>query len=235
MILLALILLGFPATAAVAEPLTLNYSAEWRGLRAGSAQLTVKPGAGQSQADLHVETVGFAAKLYKVDMLYTSVYDGSYCASALSTLANEGKKRRETKVQFQQPPGSATLVERDLIGNTVVASKSIAVPPCVHDLMASMGKLRSMKLEVGKSFELPLSDGKKSIQARVAVNKREKLRIHSATYETLQVEAFLHNGVFYRKKGRLLIWLSDDEKRLPVRIQVQQPFWIGTVTIDLEN
>jgi hypothetical protein len=57
----------------------------------------------------------------------------------------------------------------------------------------------------------------------------------AGTFQTTRYEAFLFNGVLFGRKGRLFIWISDDEARLPVQIRVQLPFYIGTVTIQLEK
>ena len=45
----------------------------------------------------------------------------------------------------------------------------------------------------------------------------------------------LFNGVIFRRKARLFIWLTDDARRLPVQIQVRMPFYLGTVTLQLEK
>ena len=41
--------------------------------------------------------------------------------------------------------------------------------------------------------------------------------------------------MLYRRSGRLFVWLTDDERRLPVQIRVQLRFYIGTVTLQLEK
>ena len=43
------------------------------------------------------------------------------------------------------------------------------------------------------------------------------------------------NGAFYRRKGQLFIWITDDDKRIPVQIQVALPFYVGDVTLRLES
>jgi hypothetical protein len=54
-------------------------------------------------------------------------------------------------------------------------------------------------------------------------------------FDTIKYEAFLFNGQLYRRKGRLFVWLTDDDRRLPVQVRVQLPFYIGTVTLQLEK
>ena len=41
------------------------------------------------------------------------------------------------------------------------------------------------------------------------------------------------NGVIYRRSGKMFFWLTDDERRLPVRVRMQMSLFFGTVTIDL--
>ncbi len=43
------------------------------------------------------------------------------------------------------------------------------------------------------------------------------------------------NGVIYTRKGRLFVWITDDARHLPVQIQLQMSFPVGTVTLQLEK
>ena len=142
-----------------------------------------------------------------------------------------------TVTQSQVEEKLATYIdpylERDLVKDRIVNSKEIDVPPCVHDEVAALQRLRTMRLEPGETIEFPVSNGKKSASVRVEVLNRESIKTPSGVYKTIRHEAFLYNNVLYRRKGRLLIWLTDDERRLPVRIRVRLRFYIGTVTLDL--
>ena len=51
----------------------------------------------------------------------------------------------------------------------------------------------------------------------------------------VRYEAFLFNDVLYRRQGHLYIWLTDDQRKLPVRVQVRLHFAIGTITFELEK
>jgi len=43
------------------------------------------------------------------------------------------------------------------------------------------------------------------------------------------------NGVVYARRGRAFFWLSEDQRRLPVQIRIHMPFYVGTVTLQLEK
>lgn len=171
--------------------------------------------------------------LAKVDNHYAVLYDGDFCAQSYLFEVREGKKQRDISVTYQQPPGKASYLERDLTKDGATETKEIDVPPCVHDELAALARLRTMELEPGQVLELPVSNGKKSVSARIEVQKREQINTVSGKYDTIRCEAFLFKNILYKRNGRMFIWLTDDERRLPVRIRVRFRFYIGTVTLEL--
>jgi hypothetical protein len=80
-----------------------------------------------------------------------------------------------------------------------------------------------------------VSDGKKTVSAKVEVQEREQIKVPAGMFKTIRCEAFLFNGNLYRRPGHLYVWLTDDARKLPVRIQVRLHFTIGTITLQLEK
>ncbi len=225
--------------ALVREPQSvLHYKAEWRRLHAGRARLALSAAESAEalfRADLHLETTGIVSKLYKVNDEYTSWFDSSFCTSATVLRTNERERQHETRAIFQQPPGKALLLEADQPRGAAVQYKEIDVPACVHDVIAGLVRLRALRVDVGSSIELPLSDGNKSVLARVQALRTEVLKTDAGVYTTVCYEVFLFNGALYGRKARLFIWISTDDRRVPVRIRIQMPFYIGTVSLELER
>src|SRR5262249_43747476 len=149
------------------------------------------------------------------------LFDNQLCALSTFMHAEEGSRRRETNVAFDREHGKSTYLERDLVKNTVVLSKELAIPTCVHDVIGGLTRLRSMRLEPGQSTQLPITDGKKLVSARVEAQERERIKIPLGNQQTVRYEIFLFNDVLYTRKGRLLVWLTDDDRRLPVQIRVR--------------
>jgi hypothetical protein len=217
----------------------LHYKVEWRLIHAGNGKLTWTPNNSQGKpsasATLHLESAGLVNKLYKVNDDYAAQIRDEFCTASTHTLAHEGSRRRETNVTFDSAAKKATYLERDLVKNTVVSTKEIEIPVCVHDVVAGLYRLRAMRLEPGQSTSMPISDGKKSVDGKIQAQEREQVRIGNRTYRTIRYEVLLFNDVLYRRKGRLFVWLSDDERRLPVQIRVRLQFHIGTITLQLEK
>jgi hypothetical protein len=148
--------------------------------------------------------------------------------------ANEGSKRRETRATFDGERRKASLLERDLVKNTAF-SQEIEILPCEHDVIGALYELRTMDVEPGQSVQIPVSDGKRAVLGRGEAQERETLKIAGVAYQTIRYEAFLFNNVLYRRPARLFLWLTDDERKLPVQIRVRMPFYVGTVTLQLKK
>jgi len=230
---------GDGPAAALAGSEVFHYRVEWRLIHAGNARLSWTPsqaaGARGWETELLLQSVGLVSRLYRVDDRYSAALDDQLCVRSSLLKAHEGGRRRETRVTFDGERGKASYLEHDLVKQRVADSHEIDIPACVHDVIGGLYRLRGLRPEPGQSVQIPLSDGKKSIQARVEAQQRETVRTRAGAFQTIRYEAFLFNNVFYRRRGRLFVWLSDDERRLPVQVRIRLPFYIGTVTLELEK
>lgn len=233
------------AMSAFAQPVapipaseTLVYTAEWRLIHAANARLTWKAANSSAAPGWHtrltVESVGMVSRLYRVNNEYNAVLNSKLCVESTFLKANEGSRRRETRVTFDGERKKASLQERDLVKNTT-ATNEIDIVPCEHDVIGALYHLRALNLEPGQSVQIPISDGKKAVLAKVEAQERETVKTDLGKFKTIRYEAFLFNNVMYRRSGRLFVWLTDDDRKLPVQIRVRLPFYIGTVTLQLQN
>src|SRR5204863_988840 len=131
----------------------------------------------EHQIKRHLESTGFVSKLFKVNDDYTAVLNSSLCAESVQMITNEGNRQRETRITFDPETKKASYLERDRAkNNAVVLSQDIEVPPCVHDVVGGLFFLRTLNLEPGQSAQVPVSDGKKSVMAKVEAQAREDVK-----------------------------------------------------------
>jgi len=232
-IALAATLVSFAAPAPAQQAVeTFTYGVDWRFVRAGEVQVKW---TGESRGELQLKTVGIVASLYPVNDNYHATYDPGLCVTSIGLEAHEGRRNRDIKVSFDREHKRAHFLEKDLNTGATAINKDIEIPACVHDVMGALRKLRQTRPAIGKSVELPLSDGKKVIMARVEAQQREMITTPIGQLSAIRYEAFLFNGVFYGRKGRLFVWITEDERHLPIQIRVQLPFYVGTITLQLEK
>ncbi len=207
----------------------LTYEVEWRLIHAG----TVVVAAQKSRADMHIDSGGMVANLFKVHDSYTADFDDGFCATASVMDSFEGKRHHESKTTFDRTRNHATYLERDIIGDKVIHANEVDIPNCVHEVIGALIKVRGMALEPGKSIQVPVSDGRKSAMVKIEAQERETVKTTAGSFKTVRIEAFLMNGVIYTRKGRLQLWMTDDAKHLPVQIRLRMNFPVGTVTLAL--
>ena len=227
-----------PGSNALPARETFYYSIEWRLITAGQAKLDwiAPPQVGATwQATLHLESLGLVSKFFKVEDDYSVNLNQTFCALSSQMSSHEGPRQHETRIIFDGAFRKATYLERDRLKNTVFLSKETEIPSCVHELLGGLFYLRTLNLQPPQSAEVPMSDGKKSVLARVEAQAREEIKTPAGVFKTIRYEAYLFNDVLYKRDAHLYVWLSDDARRLPVQIRVRLQFTIGTITWLLEK
>jgi hypothetical protein len=214
---------------------TLYYNVEWRLITAGKVKMQWQPGPVGWQANVHVESVGLVSKLFKVVDDYSANLKDSLCVESTQMSSEEGSRLRETKVTYDEAALKASYAERDRAKNAVLESKEIAIPACVHDIAGGLYFLRTLNLEPGQSITEAVSDGKKSVMAKVEAQQREDVKTPLGVFKTIRYEIFLFNGVLYKRPAHLNVWVTDDRRKLPVQIRVRMSITVGTINLVLEK
>lgn len=181
-----------------------------------------------------LESQGLVSKLLPIRNDYAASFDERGCSLSTLLRASEGDRKRETLVTYDRVGRKAVFQERDLVKNAVV-NKETEIPGCTYDVIGALVELRRLRLEPGTALTIPVSDGKKFVNARVEVQAREKVKTPAGEFNAIRCEAYLFDGVLYARKARLHIWFTDDPAKVPVQIRVAMRFYIGTVTLMLEQ
>ena len=64
------------------------------------------------------------------------------------------------------------------------------------------------------------------------VQAREKVQTPMGTFDAVRVEPRVFNGLL-KRKGRMLIWFSDDPRHLPIRVKAMMA--VGSITGTLRS
>ena len=236
---LVLATLAFSQGSGLPARETLYYSIDWRLFTAGKARVELTTGAQARpgyQVNVHLESTGIVSRLFKVEDDYSSSMNSAYCAQTLQMTTHEGNRLRETKIAFDAEARKASYLERDRArNNAIVLSQETDIPSCVHDVIGGLFFIRTLNLEPGQSTQIPVSDGKKSVMVKVEAQAREDVKTPEGTFKTIRYEAYLFDGVLYKRSAHVNLWVSDDRRKLPVQIRVRMTFTIGTINLQLEK
>jgi len=216
-------------------PEKLTYRVEWRLVTAGNAVIDMThASAGGWQTNMHLESIGWVTHFLKILDSYKMVSTDNFCGSNSTFEAQEGKHHSITQLNFDNSRHKLESENRDLVTNKDT-KRTLDIAPCTHEVMGTLEALRESNLEPGKSMAVPVTDGKKFVSARIDGQDKEKLTVAGSSYNTIRYEAYLFDNVLYKRKGRLLIWITDDADRLPVQLRLEMGFPIGNISIELEK
>jgi len=167
------------------------------------------------------DSEGFASLLYKVQDKFQSVFNPETVRSIeISKQINEGSRHKITKITFDRKRGLAILDERDAgSGDEHPKHEEHEIPPCAQDIITAFYYVRSQPLRVGQSIKLAVNDGSKTKIVVAAVTGRKKIQTPLGDREALRVEPSVFGNLYEDKKGKIVIWFSDDEYHFPLRIR----------------
>jgi hypothetical protein len=220
------------AQAASPASEVLHYSAEWRFVRAGEVEVYNLNG---HQTVMKLFSSGLVSRLFRVEDNYDLTRDEQGCNKSLVFKVQEGRRNREIHANFDKLRRKATFVERDVTRDVITTQKESDIPGCVYDLTGALKQLRETYPKPGSSWTVPISDGKKTANIRVEAQEKELIRTPLGQFPSTRYEAFVFGGAFYGRKGRLFVWMTDDERHLPIQLRIQLPFYVGTITLQLEK
>jgi len=103
-----------------------------------------------------------------------------------------------------------------------------------HDMVSGIYALRMMPLAVGKVFEITVSDSGLIYKVPVRVTAREMQRTAIGKVMCFRVEPEVFgSGRLIEQDGGMIIWITDDARRIPVRSQIKSD--IGKIEVKIKQ
>ena len=177
---------------------------------------------------------GFFAWLFRFrvdDRTHADWDPESGCSLGIEKRLREGKAQRDQRVRIDPRSGQAEVEDAK------IAEKRIALEPCSLDVLSALYVVRMRGVPESGRLELPVFDNGKRFTLGVTLVGREQLDLPAPFGKktpTLVIEPMLLEGTgLFVKEGRLKIWLTDDARRVPVRMRSKVA--IGSVSADLER
>jgi hypothetical protein len=206
---------------------TLDYNLTWLHITGGTARMTIKPVEGDA-TKMRITSVaksspGFARVFRVHDEIETIVSRKDFSTLRYTKTLDE---RNDKSVEV-------TTIEDGVATRVKKRAKTTRVPRPVFDPISVIYYLRSSDLTIGKMHEVTmLADGKLyTLYARVT--RREKVSTPAGMFDTILIEPDVAVGAGAPREEKMFIWLTNDERRLPVRIRTDVKF--GSITATLRS
>jgi len=142
---------------------------------------------------------------------------------------------RDSDAVFDYTQRRVTFVETDP-KDKMRAPRRIAsdITSPTHDIVSSIYYLRMLDMAVGKTFGVQVSDSGLVYHIPVKVTGREKKSsILGKTYCWRVEPDIFGPGRLIEKEGKLIIWITADDRRVPVAATIDSG--IGTMNVKLRE
>ncbi|NWF99032.1 MAG: DUF3108 domain-containing protein [Nitrospirae bacterium] len=215
----------FSSINVFAEPFKLPekfvYELTWTGIKAGTATLGITKDGEKYKIVSTAESADWVSFFYTVEDRAESIIiksDNKEWARPVNykLKIREGKHRKNKEVIFNTNNKKATYI--DHLSNE---KKEYDIPESVYDPISSFYYVRTLPLLVGESVYVTVFDSKKIWNVEVQVLRKEKVILPAGTFNTILIKPILKSEGIFSRKGDIFIWLTDDNKRLPVKMQTR--------------
>lgn len=178
----------------------------------------------------HIKTTAvsndFISAFYKVNDEVNSYIDvNGLFSRRFEKKLKEGKYKSDRFVDFYH--------DRLIALNTRSKYALTPIPLYVQDILSSLYYLRTFDIEVGKDCFIEVYADGKVYPLRVIVHGKEKVKVPAGTFKCIKVEPVLQSEGIFKQDGKLTVWLTDDEKKMPVKMTSK--ILIGSIGANLES
>jgi hypothetical protein len=103
----------------------------------------------------------------------------------------------------------------------------------VQDVLSAFYYVRSLDLEPGGEYAVPAHSSRKTYDLKVLVHGRERVEVPAGEWDCLIVEPIIEGEGLFKHEGKLTLYLTDDDLKIPVLIKTKVP--VGTIDVELTD
>jgi hypothetical protein len=218
----------------------LVYDVTWSSmLTAGTLTVTThdrRPSFGSTAYYITAEgrSASLVAALYPVYYKADTLLDTATLLPQRGSLYSDEKGRRRYRVaQFNHATRSVHYELQSTDPTKVLTQLDLPTPPQAHDAVSVIFALRTMTLTTGASKLMPVVVNGQVYRVLMTVGERERVQCGLGEVNAWRITPTLVDERD-REDGRdMVVWISDDARRLPLKLQGALP--VGTFGLTLAN
>ena len=104
----------------------------------------------------------------------------------------------------------------------------------VQDAFSSLYFARTQELIPGQDINIDNHTSKKNFPLTLKVIKKEKIKVSAGEFNCVVVEPVMRAEGIFKAKGKIWVWLTDDEYKMPVQMKTEV-FFLGSISAQLNN
>jgi len=198
----------------------LVFDLSWFGISGGSTIMKIEETAYKGQEVYKISSITrsnkFISMFYPVhDVVESYVDKKTLLPYRFRSIQREGSYRGDKEIIFDRTRGVAIFINH----RDNDKKKITPIAPDTYDALSVVYRFRHLPLIIGKDIKLRVHDGGKNWLLVVTPLDKEKVWTPVGTFKTIKVKARMKYKGLFVHKGDVVVWFTDDEKRIPVKMK----------------
>lgn len=122
----------------------------------------------------------------------------------------EGKFKKDMTIDFDQENHVA-----------VYKNKQVPIVPNTQDFLTALYYIRTLAARPGQAVAMANHTDGKNYPIYVKFISRERISVPAGDFDCIIVEPVMETSSIFENKGKLTIWLTDDNVKMPVMLRSQ--------------
>ena len=218
-----------PAATAFGPGEKMTFSIGYGPVTAGEATievvgLTMYQGHACYELQSKANSNRFFSSFYKVRDKIVSYLDVEFLYSRyFHKRLREGDYRKTVEISFDHENEVAHYAD----GNQYDIMSGI------QDVLSALYFVRNLDLGSGDTYSLVAHSSRKTYDLRVLVHGKEMVTVPAGTFECFVVEPVLQGEGLFKHEGKITIYVTDDQYRVPVLVKTKVP--VGSIDVELKE
>jgi uncharacterized protein DUF3108 len=173
------------------------------------------------------KTAAWVSKFFEADAALTSTTTAALLPLAYDEAIVQSGRRVDRRFAFD---AAARTVKMTVAGGDPI---TFPMARAARDPISTLFFLRTLPLQHGSRFSLPLADNGRQARIDAQVGPQEDLSVDGRPWRAWKVDAHVRESVERRAPPAMAVWISSDPQRIPLVLQVEGDF--GTVRAELTS
>lgn len=144
---------------------------------------------------------------------------------------DEGGHTKDIQIDFNHDAGTALVNDKKHD-----KSETVNIEPSTQDMMSAFYHLRTIvdikTLNKGDEFTLPMFFDKENFDFKLKFLGRDTVRTKFGKVPALEFRPYVQSGRVFEEEESLTVWISDDDNKMPLKIQAKLA--VGSLTASLD-
>ena len=126
---------------------------------------------------------------------------------------------KQHRVHIYNHEAKTSTYQKWSFTNSRFDNSQMDIPSGSQDILSAFYSVRGLPLVVGRSVIVNIVADGLIMKTEVVVHRKESLKTIFGEIECLVIEPKLKGEAVFKQSGRILIWITNDEYKIPVRLE----------------